>query len=416
MERNKKKIKWLLRLVKDNIKIVWIFLSDIFGWRFNPEKILPIIYLHKKDEKEGRIFFLLTEDNEIPKGVIYENSVLTPYEMEITLIRKMELSDKIANKYGVKWTHFVDIGSSLLLLKWAAEISNNDEWIKLYKMRKQILINAYKGGNDIQLHIHSYNIPGSPDFRWEYDYVRNVIYRQKKDKKNRGRTFGGWARQYKEKGNSQEPFTRHGSLECGKKILEEILMPYFPDYKVTCFRAGGWDIGNSEAELKKSFLSLSEAGIMIDSSITKGSISKARWLTDYGMTFEVGAKINKNVYQVILQDREMSNVFELLPTQPIALLGTSSGYITPLDDPGMVENIYNRLLDKNGKIKQGLHFIVEMFHIHNIAGDKTWDDIVEESRDFRKIEDHFRYLIEHCPKIEYLTMTDAARLIVNLKD
>ncbi len=157
---------------------------------------------------------------------------------------------------------------------------------------------------------------------------------------------------------------------------------------------------------------------MIDSSITKGSISKARWLTDYGMTFEVGARVDRNAYQVMIQrdSKETRDVFELLPTQPITLLGTSSGYITPLDDPGIVENIYKRLLNKNGKIKPGLHFIVEMFHIHNIVGDETWDNLVEGRGDMGRMEDHFRYLTEHCPKIECLTMTDAARLVMNLKD
>jgi hypothetical protein len=399
-----------LKILKDSLKRIVIYLSDLFGWRFNPERLFQITYLEYTGTQEGRIIFILTEDNEIPKGILYGSSILSPYELEVTLVHKLQVCGKIANRYGIKWTHFVDIGSGILLLKWANEVSGNNDWLGIYDIRRDALRRSYECGNDIQLHIHSYNIPYSPDFRWMYDESQNVIYRHKRKKKYRRRTFGGWASQYKEIGTEGDIFTRVGSLIYGKKVLKELLIDKFPEYKVVCFRAGGWDIGDNKEELRKSFVALIKAGIYMDSSITKGAISKVRWLTDYGMTFELGAPVDKNVYRINVQEY-IGNIWEVLPVEPNGLVGTIPRYITPLDNPEWIKNIYDSLIDKNGIIKPGIHVIVEMFHIHNIKGYPEWDNLDERNGELAKLDAHFRYLQKMCPKMEYMTITELYNLL-----
>lgn len=385
----------IMNIIKDGLKRCIVSLADMFGLRFNPNRFLPVTYLKYDAEKEGKIFFVLTEDNEQPKGDGRE-SALSPSKIEECLVYKLQLADEIANQYGVKWTHFMDIGSGLLLLKWAAEVSNNEEWIALYEKRKQALIQSYAKGNDIQLHIHSYHVPSSPNFRWQYDPIRNIIYQPPllKSKKIKKRTFGGWAIQ----GNKIE--SRINSLTLGKKALEELFEQYIPEYKVVCFRAGGWDIGDNEIELRESFSALAKEGILLDSSLTKGAISQARWLSDYGLTFEVGAPIDKNIYKI-------DGIFELFPTQPRNLCWTSMQYISPLDNPAMVQDIYKGLLNKDGTIKPGFHFIVEMFHIHNIKNN---------SDDFKQLDYHFKYLKERCPKMKYLTGSEVVSNLIQIEE
>jgi hypothetical protein len=385
--------------IKDNIQRIMLDLYDILGVRFDPYKFIQRNYLDFDDNKEGEILFLLTEDSE--RG----RSPMTPHNTEVDLVQKPRLADKIANQYGIRWTHMVDIGSGLLLLKWASETSQSEEWKRVYLNRIETIVNSYKNGHDIQLHLHSYNIPYSPDFRWRHNPKNNSIYFEPSNYilySDHYRTYRGWASSYKDFGDKGRAFTRVGSLIHGKNILEGMLKPYFPEYRTIFFRAGGYDFGDNKEEVIESFEALSEAQFLAGSNLTKGSLHPSR-----RRTYEFSAAVDKNVFEVGIKPESV--ILEILPTAPPILFGFSWRNISPLDHPKVICEICQSLIDKQGKVKPGIHIILENFHIHTINIDKdNWDTIDPCIGDWKNLEYHFKYLKEHCNnKMSSVTVTQA---------
>ena len=196
---------------------------------------------------------------------------------------------------------------------------------------KDALINSYENDNDIQLHIHSYNIPGSANFRWKYDIKTNTIYF---DESMRGSVYSVKgeppelhgatsynAKSYKTQGGKEELLTKEGCLTFGKGALKTYSNLAFLNIKPSFFRAGGYDFGNNKKEIMESFNALASVGFLADSDISKGS-----WSSYKRHTFEFGFPIDKNAYYVdTVAGRP---ILEILPTTFPLLAGSSSTNIS----------------------------------------------------------------------------------------
>jgi hypothetical protein len=362
------------------------------------------------NQTQGRILFVVTEDYEANEDgnehfdATPNISDLSPDEVKIILIKKPELADRLANKYGIKWTHMVDVGI-ILLLKHVALISSDPKWNGVYEGVRQYLISTVRSGNDVQLHIHANNMPDGPIKMWSYNKDQNQIIMTNISEKISPKLIS-WASVFPELGSESQPHSRIGSLLEGKRVLTSLLKPHYPSYDTIFFRAGEWDFGLSEEEINKSFIALMEAGFLADSSISRGVY--------FEKGFQFGAPINANFYTIKYRNSLgiSTRIYEILPVLPKVALGYKSYPITPFTDPKYIKHIYDSLFRRNKQISPGIHIIMEMFHVKSINRFKTyWISLNPEMGDWSKLSYHFRYIKKCCPEIEFVTITEALKII-----
>lgn len=156
----------------------------------------------------------------------------------------------LCKRHGIKSTIFFEIMEYLKI---------KEEWNKGNKMNytanpaeaiSDQIIEAYKAGHDIQLHIHPHWINAKyEDNRWlpdsRYWKLTNVPLT----------------------GDENFPLGLEELLKLGKESIEAILKPIDPDYKCNIFRAGGYCMTPSD----KVVASLINLGFIADSSVIPGA-------------------------------------------------------------------------------------------------------------------------------------------------
>ncbi len=149
----------------------------------------------------------------------------------------------ICNRYNAKLTIFFEIGEYYWLQKHRPAIASEIE---------EQLRDAIRDGHDVQLHLH---VSWLPETGASYDEASNSWF---------------WDNTYQKlhdyPGNLTELLRR-----C-KSDMENMLRPVKPDYRVTTFRAGAYQIQPS----KQIVDSLLEIGITADSSVWKGGFQPDR--------------------------------------------------------------------------------------------------------------------------------------------
>jgi len=376
-------------------------------------KIINITVLPKKND-EGRVLFVLTEDHE--QGGDFPHTDDTPdiidkdpYEINIDLVQKGLVADSIASKYGIKWSHIVDIGSSFLNLQWIQNEKHGGQWDNVLDDTTYWMKKAISDGHDIQLHIHAYNIPDNKLFRQYYDSDNNKImfkdniYRVDDDQG----AHGAWAENYTNVGSYLDPQSRVGSIFRGIKILEEELHEIDPFYRTIFFRAGEYEFGSSETTISKSVYSLQKNKILCGSDSIEGS--------PFTRDFKFFNRIGDNVYFSKPDDIHEKattlidiGLLEILPVPK----SNANNYITPTDDWKNVKYNYE-LCFENGKIKNDIYIIMEMYHLNNVNWANGWDRIDLEFGDWKKIDDHFKYIKKNCPKMEFVTISEAIKIYLD---
>jgi tetratricopeptide (TPR) repeat protein len=392
-----------------NLNKPWVVNFVVYdGSRWNSAEIRVDVI----DLQEGRALLVTTQDQETgEKRNDHWDSTpdvgdLDFREVETDLIRKRELAERIANKHGIKWTHMVDIGSSLRLFEWAA--GKSEGWKKVFINVKESLIRAYEQGNDIQLHIHRGSVPDSEIFEYSFDEASGKIILDKgvKERLLPGRVLKSWANVLPTVGDTQKSNTRMGSLWNGKMELERLIGERYPGYSVTMFRAGEWDFGESSAERKKSILALQGVGILSDSSATTGG-------SYYDKNFSFGRPPGEGAYfssfgDITREARELRKIgiLEMVPL----IMPQGKHPVSPTDDPKVVADGYERLLNEGGQIRPGVHVIMEIEHISGLhSGTPEWDNLDANYGKWRKMANHFAYIKDKCSKLESVTATEAVQ-------
>mgnify|MGYP002521424246 CR=1 FL=1 len=168
-------------------------------------------------------------------------------DVEEVLINPTYRLMDILNKNGSKMTVFWDVLHYYQLCK------NRDLSPKLFREKTLVenqIRELVRQGHDVQMHIHPHWLDAKyEDGHWIFDYSRFSIHKlssvHDKDDIN----------------------TVIGCLTLAKSIMEEVIRPIKPDYKVKAYRAGGYLIEPFET-LREVFL---ELGIEVDSSTCPGS-------------------------------------------------------------------------------------------------------------------------------------------------
>jgi len=179
---------------------------------------------------EPKIHLALTDDWEL-RG----NGSGDMRQIQFNAIRELQ---RIYNTYGVRSTFNVEVMQQLTHRKRQGEFPElgrlADEWDEHVR-------DAFKSGQDIQLHVH----PQWSDARYEG---------------GRWTLSGDWSLP------NYDAETAHEMLSASKKYLEDLLRPVDPAYKVVSFRAGSSSIAPSDFALGL----LVRLGLVFDMSIVGG--------------------------------------------------------------------------------------------------------------------------------------------------
>ena len=361
--------------------------------------------------EEGRILFVMTEDLEQTGDFPHVDD--TPEvmdndadEIRIDFIDKPAFADALANEFGVKWSHMVDVGSAILRLQWLRDGAYGGAWNDLWDRMAAYLERTVSAGHDVQLHIHGYNIPGNRLFRQFFDTEQDrVMFTGNRSRvANADGHHGAGAANYERLGNRDDVESRWGSIGRGVRELEGLLHESHPAYATTFFRAGEYEFGQSGTDTTRSIVALRASGILADSSAVSGS--------PFRRDFKFFRRAGRNVYfsrPDRIQERALSlqdiGILELLPVPRLH----GHDYLGPTDEFRHVQYNYDLCME-GGRVRNDIFVLMEMYHLGNANHAHQWNRLDADYQDWKRMRDQWRRLRRECPRIEPVTATEAIRI------
>lgn len=373
-----------------------------------------LVGVNDPPEEEGRILFVITEDNEQNSDNFHSDDTphiqdLDPYELRIDLIDKLIFADELADKYGIKWSHIIDIGSTHLRLQWLQNLNISKEWDNIWADRKSAIKKALESGHDIQLHIHAYNIPDNYLFIQYFNpSVNRIEFTENKDNHiNSPRRGGAWASNFKNQGDYYITDSRIGSLFRGINLLENDYQENIANYRTIFFRAGEYDFGEKN-EMSKSILALRKNKILANSDAFSG--------TRFHRSFKFFRRVGNNVYFSKFDNiREESKSFLDIGILEIVPVPKKNGhdYIMPIDDWQHIKYNYDQCFTGD-KVKNDIFILMEMFHLNNINWRDKWDALDDNFGEWLKMNNHFKNIKTNLPKMEFVTISEAIKIYLDI--
>jgi hypothetical protein len=138
--------------------------------------------------------------------------------------------------------------------------------------------------------------------------------------------------------------------------------------------------------------------------------------TPYQRDFKFFRPIGFNVYFTANDDNRTKadslqnvGILEMLPVPQ----KSQKDYIMPVGNWEDVKYNYDLCVDGN-RVKNDVFILMEMFHIHNINADFQWDRLQRDYEDWKRIGEHFAKVKASCPKLEFVTVSEAARIYLDV--
>lgn len=202
------------------------------------------------DTKPGKLLLLLTEDHELWE----ERGTIPRHDVERLLVEK----SAFAAEQFAPWTHMVEAGSALALLDWAAE--QDAAWQGTRDAAYAHLRDQVKRGNDIQPHLHAFNLPSSSEF--PYQVTADGLVLDKAFLLTAEERRKDFARAY-------APRERVAAVAESVARLERIATVVDPNYRAVLWRSGQLEYGDDEMDREWSSVALLRAGLFADSDMGK---------------------------------------------------------------------------------------------------------------------------------------------------
>ncbi len=359
------------------------------------------------DRQEGRIYFVPTEDLEVNSAKFHPQSgdaesSLGADEAKTYFVSKLQTADGIAESSGVKWSHMIDIGSALLRNDWLAIQDPSGAWADASSGIRRGYAESVSRGNDIQLHIHAYNTPGSPGFSQTYDASGNRLEFGPGSAPDKP---GAWASRYTSLGSYSDPASKMGSLFGGIRALESLLAPVKASYGVLAFRAGEYDFGAPGTAMRDSITSLRANGILCSSNAIEG----ASYLAS---DFSFEAPIGRNAYfsgsaSITRRAQSLCDV-GILEIVPVPKRFTKY-YLQPTDSSRSIGDYVNGIRGRNKAFPPGVFVVMEQFHLNVVnAGSEKWDTTDAGYGDWAVMDAHFKAAENAMGRTPGSTISDAA--------
>lgn len=332
-----------------------------------------------EDPTPGTLYYVLTEDMEPMDSAGYgirtgnRNAWLDPEEYRVQFIKKPEAMNRIAEKYGAKWSHYVTT-PAIVGAEWAARRSKTGAWQRVVE---EITASAKKEavrGHQYSPHIHidyDYRIPGQVI---SYDEVTDGLWANHNEH--------GWAHQTRRLGAFGDLGSRTGSLYEAVRYLEELTRTSGQGQHVAV-RTGSFDFGDGDEDERMSIEAFRRVGLWASSDADGNSVSN--WAGEYGRALYFTRPDDVNGRATSL--RELGIIqFQSTPSRPVMYDAHSSSVLNDKVDEGV------NAFSKGSDLKPGVHSVVGFTHAMFMLGEGAWDSTI--GGNFESLDRHLRYVKE----------------------
>jgi tetratricopeptide (TPR) repeat protein len=360
--------------------------------------VSKLLHFGVTDPAEGRVFLVLTNDHE-PRPLAGEKWTDGKLKLACDLFQRQvpqngELAQKLADRYGMKWTHMVDAGGALALPRWAAK--RDPAWKAVWEMTQAHYAAALAQNHDCQMHLHLSGVPTSSCFSYDYAVSEGALFFDVKKRRSvaDGKRVSSWANATPRFGRTSNQRSRVGSLAQGKRDLQSVLGAGAFPWRPVLFRAGQWDLGATTSEREKSIMALRECGFLADSSVAEG-YSCYQGPFRFGCPPAQAARFTfRNNPEKQAPSLADAGLLEVVPIS----LPQGRHPMNPRADHRAVIQAYRRLLHR-GRVVPGRHVLMEIEHLSEIA-DGTRDGHGLGNGGWGSMRRHFKAVRRHCPALE----------------
>lgn len=363
----------------------------------NKKPVPAIARIDVIDTSPGLVYYVMTEDLEPIDAAGYpvawgnQNGWLDAEEFRVQLIDKAEALNRIAEKHGAFWTHYIAM-PVLEAGEWSAAKSARQDWrMTLDQVRESIRRESARG-HEYALHLHSDYDPQVPGNVLSYNPTTDGFWAN--------HLRHGWAHSFPQEGDPDQRASRTGILFYYLRQLTK-LTAAFPKGEVLTARTGSFDFGNGPESEAMSMRAYRLAGLWGNSDadgnaggITAGEFLKAVYLTPPD-------DINNPASDL----RQLGLVqFRPTPKQFIMYDVDSAATMNEKARQGMGQFM------ESGRIRPGVMGISGFSHAMFIMGTGGWKSTA--GGHFQALDDHLAFLKqEYVQKglLRFGTATDLVR-------
>ncbi|MBP2665305.1 MAG: hypothetical protein H6Q76_285 [Firmicutes bacterium] len=329
------------------------------------------------DPAPGKVFYVMTEDLEPMDAAGYptawgnQNGWLDAEEFRVQLVDKAEALNRIAEKHGAFWTHYLAM-PAMEAGEWAAKLSTKSAWrTSLDQVRASVRAES-KRGHEYALHLHSDYDPEVPGNVLSYDPTTDGFWAN--------HMRHGWAHSFPTEGDPNQRGTRTGILFHHLKELTKLTVSY-PTGEILTSRTGSFDFGNGPESEAMSIRAYRAAGLWgntdadgNEGGITSGDYSKSVYLTP------------DDDINAAATDFAKLGLVEFRPT-PRQLIMYDIDTAATMNEK--VRQGVNEFTE-GGKVRAGVYSIAGFSHAMFIMGSQGWKSTV--GKQFQALDDHLGFL------------------------
>ena len=357
--------------------------------------------IHVTDPAAGKIFYVMTEDLEpmdaagYPKAWGNQNGWLDAEEFRYQIIGKSEALNRIADKYGAHWTHYLAM-PALEAAEWAATQSTLPNWRKvLDDITASVKAESGKG-HEYGLHLHSDYDPEVPGNVLSYNPAVDGFWAN--------HLKHGWASSFPLEGDSHERGSRTGILFHQLKNLSKLTEP-FPIGEVLTARTGSFDFGNGAESEAMSVRAYRKAGLWgnTDADGNEGRLASG----DFKQSVYGTPPDDINAPATNLKEMGLIE-FRPTPRQPIMYDLDSAPSMNEKARQGM-----NSFME-GGKVRPGVQAIIGFTHAMFVMSPQGWKSTV--GGQFQALDDHLSFLRREYVErglLQFGTGTDLVRAYID---
>jgi hypothetical protein len=353
-----------------------------------------------KDTRPGKVFYVMTEDLEPIDGAGYPkawgncDSWLEPEEFLGQMVNKSEKLNRVAEKYGAKWTHYI-AWPAVKAAEWAGTQSKTGEWQKVVSAIKASVVQEAGRGHEYGIHFHSDYDPYLPGNLLSYNGTVDGLWAN--------HLKHGWAHSVTTEGAFSDYASRAGLLYAYQRILDE-LEANSPQGQLLTARAGSFDFGNGSADEAMSTNAFKKVGLWgsSDADGNAGGLTTG----EYGREIYFAAPDDINA-----SAKEITKLgiveFRPTPKESIEYNSQSAAVMNLKADQGM------QTFAASG-VKPGVHAIVGFTHAMFVMGQGDWKST--EGGQFQALDDHLSYLKQRYVDKGLLSFATASELVESYLD
>lgn len=386
-------LSWQVKVTRPdavNLQRPWALNANVEG------SALPVAQIAAADPQAGKVFYVMTEDLEPMDSAGYAtawgngNSWLDPEEFRVQLIQKAEALNRIAEKHGAKWTHYM-AWPAVKAAEWAATQSQTGQWPQVIADIKQSVQQESRRGHEYAVHMHSDYDPLLPGNLLSYQPAVDGVWAN--------HLRHGWSHSVAAEGSFNDSASRTGLLYTYQRIMDE-LSADSPQGQIVTTRAGSFDFGNGRESEATSTAAYRHVGLW-GTSDADGNIGGST-SGNYGQEIYFASADDINHPAKTLEESALVE-FRPTPRPSIGYDSQSAASMNQKADQGM--NVFTQ----GGAIKPGIHAITGFTHAMFVMGSGDWRSV--EGGQFAALDEHLAYLQERYASRGLLTFGTASELV-----